>query len=106
MSPVVADVLLAREQVVDDDRALQADLEIDRRALRQVFLVELLAAHDHARPRLGVVGLVADHELDRLADLAEVDVGRKQRKSRPARLANIAPANFRKRLLSVMASLL
>ena len=45
---VVADVLLAGEHVVDDDRALQADLELDVRALRQILFVELLAAHHHA----------------------------------------------------------
>ena len=70
----VADVLLAGQHVVDDDRALQADLKLDGRTLGQIFFVELLAAHHHAGPGLGVVRLIADHQLDRLAGLAVVDV--------------------------------
>src|SRR5437773_12292996 len=42
---------------------------------RSVLLVELLAAHHHARPRLRVVRLVAHHQLYRRAGLAVVDVG-------------------------------
>ena len=75
----VADVLLAGEQVVHDDRALQANLEFDLGPFRQIFLVELLAAHDDAGPGLRVVRLIADDELDRCSRLAIIDVCRERR---------------------------
>ena len=87
----IADVLLAGQHRVDDDGALQADLELDVRALRQVLLLELLAAHDDAGPRLGVVGLIADDELDRLARFAELDgcVRHRHHQGRHARAEHI-----------------
>ena len=68
----VADVDFAGQHSVHDDCALQSDLKINLRTRREVFLVELFAAHDHAGPRLGVVGLIADHEIDRAALLAVI----------------------------------
>ena len=46
----VTDVDFPGEHAVDNDCALETDLETDVRSLRQVFLVELFVAHDHARP--------------------------------------------------------
>ncbi len=68
----IADVLLACDHPVHDDRALQTNLESDGRTLRQIFFVKLLVAHDQAGPRFGVVGLIADDEIDRSAWLAVV----------------------------------
>ena len=67
-------MLLARQHRVHDDRALQTDLEFDRGSLGQVPFPELLAAHYDTGPRLGVVGLVSDHQLHRFAELAEAQI--------------------------------
>src|SRR5438552_3837205 len=48
------------------------DVVGSRRTLRQILLVELLAAHDDARPGLGVVGLIPHDQLDRAALLAVI----------------------------------
>ncbi len=69
----VADVLLLAGHRVDDDGTLQPDLKFHGRARRQVFLPKLLAVDDDAGPGLGVVGLIADDEMDGLALLAELD---------------------------------
>src|SRR5207302_8445916 len=65
-------VHLSGQHPIDDDCTLQANLKINLRALRQIFLVELFAAHDHAGPRLRVVGLVPHHELYRASWLSVV----------------------------------
>ena len=72
----VADVLLLAGHRVHDHRALQPDLELGGRALRQVLLPEALAVVDHPGPRLGVVRLVADDQIHRFAFLAEIDARR------------------------------
>src|SRR6516165_1839903 len=66
-------MLLLAGHRVNDDGALQSDLKLFGRARRQVFLPQLLAVDDDAGPRLGVIGLIADDQLYRLALLAELD---------------------------------
>src|SRR6516162_7649515 len=73
MSPTLADMLLLAGHRVNDDGALQSDLKLYGRARRQVFLPQLLAVDDDAGPGLGVIGLIADDQLYRLALLAELD---------------------------------
>ena len=71
----VADMLLLAGHRVNDDGALQSDLKLYGRARRQVFLPQLLAVDDDAGPGLGVIGLIADDQLYRLALLADKDTG-------------------------------
>src|SRR6266511_2235552 len=85
-------MLLFTGHRVDYDGALQSDLKLHGRARRQVFLPKLLAVDDDAGPGLGVVGLIADDEMDRLALLAELD-GRVSRVRRQQAYARQRQAN-------------
>ena len=62
----VADLLLVREHLVDDDRALQRVLKLDFAARRKVLFPQLQCPDHHRRVRDGVVGLIAHDQLDRL----------------------------------------
>ena len=63
--------ITAGEHPADDDRALQTYLELHGRALRQILLPQLRLFEDESRPSLGVVRLIAHHEVHGLPGLAE-----------------------------------
>jgi hypothetical protein len=66
----VTDLLLACQHRVDEDRALQADVELDRRSGRQILLPQRPPVEHDARPRLRIVGLIPHDQMNRLARLA------------------------------------
>ena len=70
----VPDVLLACEHRVHDHGPLESNRELDGRSLRQVLLVQLLATHHDAGPRLRVVRLIADDQVHRRSRLSELEI--------------------------------
>jgi len=68
--------LLLAGHRVNDDGALQSDLKLYGRARGQVFLPQLLAVDDDAGPGLGVIRLIADDQLYRLALLCRTRLPR------------------------------
>ncbi|MCY4220336.1 MAG: hypothetical protein OXD35_01625 [Thiotrichales bacterium] len=71
----VSNVLLFSGHRVHDHRPLQADFEGGGRTVGQVVLPETLSVVHDPGPGFGVVRLVADDQIHRLAFLAEVDAG-------------------------------